>query len=225
MNTNNPFAGPAAFLAVIGLSILSHGCGSSNESTLSTTTWTQSSQSTADSPAGQIVDSLKSENRRIRQQMDAMALENKTLVSRISGLERRLTEALLSKAPPPPADLNAAYETALSQYQQKNFSAAARQFESILASSKGFELADNCHYWTGECYYALHQYKDAIDHFQAVFDYVHAKKKADAQFMIGNCQLALGNKVGAITAFARVVNNHPTSDLVKRAEEKLGRIK
>lgn len=221
MKVNNSWLGSSTLLAAISLMIMSQGCGSANESTQSTTTWTQASQQLAN-PG---VDSLTTENRRLKQQLDAMAMENKTLTSRISGLERRLTDALLTKTPPPPANLNAAYETALSQYHQKNFAAAASQFESILTTSKGFELADNCHYWTGECYYALQRYKDAIDHFQAVFDYVHAKKKADALFMIGNCQLALGNKVGAITAFAKVVNNHPTSELVRRAEEKLSRIR
>ena len=171
------------------------------------------------------IDSLAGENRRLKQQMDAMAQESRTLASRNSELEMKLTEAMKATTPPPPPDLTQAYEDALARYKTKNYADAASRFESILASGKGFELADNCHYWMGECLYGMRRYKDAMEHFEAVFNYVHAGKKADAQFMIGNCQLSLGNKAGAIAAFTKVINGYPTSNLARRAEEKLSRLK
>lgn len=219
MKTNSLLNYSASLFAAFGIALACQGCGSADEGTR-TTTWEQPE---APSQLQQKIDSLTGENRRLKQQMDALSRDNRNLAARFSDLELQLTQATKQKTPQP--NPSAAYEAALAKYRQKNFSAAAAEFEAILASGGALELADNCHYWAGECYYGMRRYKDAIDHLQTVFNYVHAKKKADAQFMIGNCQLALGNKVGAITAFAKVVNGYPTSELVKRAEEKLNNIR
>ncbi len=219
MKTSSLLNYSASFFTAFGIALACQGCGSTDENTR-TTTWEQPA---ASSQLQQKIDSLTGENQRLRQQMDALSRDNRNLVSRTSDLELRLGEAMKQQAPR--LNPSVAYEAALAKYRQKNFSDAAAEFEAILASGGTLELADNCHYWAGECYYGMRRYKDAIDHFQAVFNYVHAKKKADAQFMIGNCQLALGNKVGAITAFAKVINSYPTSELVKRAEEKLNNIR
>ena len=84
-------------LSVIGIILLSSGCGSTDESTQSTTTWTQASQPAANAGIDYTIDSLARENRLLKQQLDAIVRENKTLASQTKGLEVRLTEALLRK--------------------------------------------------------------------------------------------------------------------------------
>lgn len=198
------------------------------------------------------VDSLQGENRRLRQQVEAMAAELRTITARNADLEQRLiaatpraaaapppsaqrTPAPERQAAPPPArpaprktatlpataDGTELYSDALATYRRRNFQEAADQFGALLKSGKAGALTPNCHYWLGESLYGLERYDQAIQHFQEVMDFAGSEKKDDAQMMIGNSYLGLGNTVAAKEAFATLIRVHPRSPFVRRAQEKM----
>ena len=177
------------------------------------------------------VDSLSNENRRLRQQLEAVSTENRNLSSRVGDLETKLREARATPPPPPapkpPAqtmDMTARYSNALGEYRKRNFAAAITQFESLLNDGIREDLTDNCHYWIGESNYGMGKYQEAIGHFERVFAFKHTEKRDDAQLMIGNSYLAMGNKKAARDAYNKLISSYPASTFVRKAQEKLGRL-
>lgn len=208
-------------LAVLILSIASFGCGSSEPTTEWETTPTVSTTAQLEFR----VDSLKNENRHMQEQVDATAAENRTLTAKVAELETKLADATAAPKVVAPADMSAAYEAALGQWRKKNFTGAIDQFQGLLNSGIDVRLAGNCHYWIGESYFGLKQYNDAIQHFQKVLEYKHSPKKDYAQYMLGNCYQQMGDKASAKDAFDKVVSTFPASPLVKKAQDKLARLK
>ena len=229
MHAEHHYGKTSLFIAAAAFSLLTFGCGSSQQA--ADTQWSSGS-----AVAGQMeyrIDSLANENRRLRQQIDAVSTENKNLTARTAELDAKLKETKVTPAvsvpqtaaPAPTKDMTAGYSSALAEYQKRSFAEAAKQFESLLSGGIREDLADNCHYWIGESYYGLGKYKDAIHHFEQALGYKHSEKKDDAQLMIGNCYAALGNKASAKEAYSRLISSYPASTFVKKAKDKLARIK
>jgi len=231
MNTQSPGVRMKGFrilaLCVAGLSALALGCGPSEEAleddweTVPTVSPTASLEYR--------IDSLQNENRRINDQVDALAAENRSLRARIAELETSLSEATAAPPTPAPAsvptgDLRSGYSSALDQFMSRNYSGAIQQFEGLLAAGIGDDLADNCHYWIGESQYALGRYAEAISRFETVLSYTTSGKRPYAQLMIGNAYTALGNTSAARDAYNAVVSSYPTSSLVSKAQQKLARL-
>jgi tol-pal system protein YbgF len=173
------------------------------------------------------MDSLMNENRRLEQQVEALAAENRNLTARAAELETRLNEALAApkvETPPPMAASTGGYEGALSAFRSRDYAGAIQSFEALLNGGVGEDLADNCHYWIGEAFYGQRKYAEAISHFKMVHDYGRSEKKDDAQLMIGNASVAMGDRAGARDAFNSLISNYPTSPLVAKAREKLARL-
>ncbi len=213
----------------LGLAVVAVGCGSSEEDTES---WEATPEVAATAAPEAKADSMKIENRRIRDQIDALSAENRTLTARNAELETKLNEATAAakspvvSAPAPSApigNVSGAYSAALSEYKRRNFQEAATQFDAILNSGTD-KLADNCHYWMGESFYGMKKYNDAIKQFETVLGYPGSGKRPYAQFMIGNSYLGLGDKAAAKDAFSKLVSTYPSSGLVERAKTKLSRL-
>ena len=236
MNTDSPGVHTRTLrllaLASVGAVLMTVGCGPSEEAmeddweTLPTV-----------SPTAQMeyrIDSLSNENRRMNDQVEALAAENRSLRARIAELETRLTEAMAVKPAPPPqpvpvvrsgGDMRSGYSAALDQFMSRNYSGAVTQFEALLAGGVGADLVDNCHYWIGESQYALGNYTEAIRQFETVLNFPESAKKPYAQLMLGNTYSALGNSAAARDAYNAVINMYPTSSLVTKAQEKLSRLR
>jgi tol-pal system protein YbgF len=165
----------------------------------------------------------------MREQLDAVAAENRNLTARNAEVETKLTEALaapkIETPPPVTAESGAAgYEAAMSKFNARDYSGAIAGLEGLLNAGIEEGLADNCRYWIGESYYGLREYKEALKNFQMVSEFKRSGKKADAVFMTGNCQSALGNKAAAKEAYEKVVTDFPTSPLVEKARVKLSKM-
>lgn len=213
---------PATF--ALGLAVVAVGCGSSEEETENwETTPTVSATATPEAKA----DSMKNENRRIKDQVDALAAENRTLTARNAELETKLNEAVRAPAMAAPSapigDVSGAYNAALGEFRRRNFQEAANQFEAILNSGTD-KLAPNCHYWIGESFYGMKKYGDAIKHFETVLGYTGSGKRPYAQLMIGNSYMGLGDKAAAKDAYSKLVSGYPESSLVEKAKGKLSRL-
>jgi tol-pal system protein YbgF len=206
------------------------GCGSSEESMEE---WTEPQASAKEqTPASLLeyrVDSLKSENGRVREQLDATTTENRKLTARVAELETQVSELQTAQkaapAPAAPANAASAYEAALDKFKAKDFEGAIAGFRALLDGGVEANLADNCQYWIGESYYGMKQYKEALKQFGVVLGFARSSKKADATFMTGNCQARLGNAAAAKESFEKVVSDFPTSALVDKAKEKLAHLK
>jgi tol-pal system protein YbgF len=216
-------SGAAASLLLL---FVAGGCGSSEETQED---WESTPEVSPTARLEYRIDSLQSENRRMKEQVNAMAAENRSLTAKNAELETKLSEAA---APPPsaelapaaaPTDPTAAYSAALSSFRKRDFNTAITGFQSLLNASVKEDLADNCHYWIGESYYGLGKYSEAIKQFNEVLGYKKSEKKADAQLMIGNSYAAMGNKDAARTAYEKVTNTYPSQ--AKRAQEKLTKLK
>lgn len=220
------FAGAAAALALL---FVAGGCGSSQE------TMENWEEAPAISPNARLeyrVDSLQNENRRMREQVSAMAAENRSLTAKNAELETKLIGFSAARqttpyqepaATPAPVETPTGYSSALSAFNKRDFTAAIRGFEKLLKGSVGDDLADNCHYWLGESYYGLQKYDEAVKHFNEVLGYKVSEKKADAQLMAGNSYLAMGDKDAARNAYDKVVSSYPSH--VKKAQAKLAKMK
>jgi tol-pal system protein YbgF len=215
-------------VAALALSLSVFGCGSSGENVEE---WETAPVVSPNAMLEYKVDSLQNENRRLQDQIEAVAAENRKLTARNAELETKLTEAMSSpkattttpdeKAP---AANTGGYDGALAKFHAKDYSGAITDFQALIDSGIEASLADNCHYWIGESQYGQKQYKSALKTFQGITALQRSGKKADATFMIGNCQLALGNKADAKESFQKVVADFPTSPLVEKAKEKLAKL-
>jgi tol-pal system protein YbgF len=208
---------------VVALSFVVFGCGSSKDSMEE---WESTPAVSASSILEYRVDSLQNENRRMREQLDAVAAENRKLTARNAEVETKLAEAAAPPKveTPPPVSGASGYESAMSKFNARDYEGAITGFEALLNAGIEEGLADNCRYWIGESHYGLRQYKEALKNFQMVSEFKRSGKKADAVFMAGNCQSALGNKAAAKEAYEKVVSDFPTSPLVEKARTKLSKM-
>jgi TolA-binding protein len=89
------------------------------------------------------------------------------------------------------------YAEGLSFFRQRQYEDALTTFSGL--KDKGIEedLADNCEYWIGECRYAKHEYREAINAFQKVLALETSNKKIDAYFMMGKSYELIGDLMKA----------------------------
>lgn len=185
------------------------------------------------------IDSLASENRKLRDQVEAVTGENRRLTARNAELETKVAEAMATAQATPPAapspapasapvvsgsDAGSAYEAALSLYNGKNYQGALDQFQALLNSGTAGKLADNCRYWIGESYYGLGKYGDALSSFRQVVEKKGSSKIPYALLMIGNCEALLGNKDAAREAYSKVTAQYPTSPVAGKARARLSKL-
>ena len=219
----NALSGAAAIVALL---FVGGGCGSSEQSV------EEMEAAKASSPTATLeyrIDSLSSENRRMKEQVNAMAAENRSLTAKNAELETKLNEAAtaapaaVAPAATSPADATAEYSAALAAFRKHDFNTAIQGFESLINASVEETLADNCHYWLGESLYGQKKYSEAIKQFNEVLKFKKSEKKADAELMIGNSYAAMGQKDQAKKAYDKVANTYPSQ--AKKAQEKLARLK
>lgn len=117
-----------------------------------------------------------------------------------------------------------AYQAALDEVYDRNYSGAIDKFRRLLRQSVNDDLSDNAQYWIGECYYALGQYQVAITEFEKVFSYDKNNKQDDAQFMIGMAYLKVGQRELAELELNTLLEFYSNSEYASRAETRLTEI-
>ena len=172
------------------------------------------------------IDSLEMENVNLKQRLVKFEQDNNSLNARLSDLEMKLkAEIDKANAPPPaPPPVTATYEGAQKAFAEKKYEDAITMFKALLDGGIAEDMADNCHYWIGESYFGLKDFKEAINSFETVFQYKSSEKKGDAYFMIGRSYEMLGDKDKAKEAFEKVVKDYPTSNNVQKAKERAGKM-
>jgi tol-pal system protein YbgF len=169
------------------------------------------------------IDSLEADNINLKQKIVKLEQDNGTLNARLADVEAKL-KAELEKAAAVPKPPPATYEGALKAFGEKKYDEAVNMFETLLTGGIAEDMADNCHYWIGESYFGMKQYKDAMKHLEMVFQYKASEKKGDATYMIGRCYEATGDKAKAKEAYEKVTKDYPTCNSVKKAKERWGKL-
>ena len=242
LDTMTSYRNLIALLSAIALSLVVWGCGSSSQM--------QGDGQEAAPPATLPMattpqDSLAMTNQQLRDQVNALSSENRALTARVSFLESQLTaargatpatahepasqpaaEAPAIQSPTTnSADMRTAYETALTTEKNHDFDKAIQQFQDLLNRSIRPDLADNCHYWLGECYYAQKKYDLAAQEFQSVIDMKTSDKTTDAMLMLGNTYSVQGKTADAKKIWNDLINSWPTSPAAGHAKARLASLK
>ncbi len=144
-------------------------------------------------------------------------LENQDKVPLINPSRKQLPEA--------PSPFPQEYDQAQYLFSQKNYEAAAKQFEKVTVLYPKSDWADDAWYWAGESQMALGNYALAVSAFEKVFFYTESVKQADAQFQIGICLLRMGNAEQAKNALRKVQEFYPKSPRALQAQTELNKLK
>ena len=210
---------------MVSISLFLMGCGSSKE-----TAEKDAIASELDA-AKQKLDALTNENSQLKQQLNRYEQDNRNLTARIAQLETLLEEERSKQnlrpqpTPQPPKEVitsvDIEYQTALTLYKQRKYSEAAKKLQNILNASVREDLADNCYYWLGECYFGMKDYQNAITYFEKVFNYRVSEKKDDAAIMIANSYWEMGNKKEAVKEYKKFIEKFPASPYTKRAKVRI----
>jgi tol-pal system protein YbgF len=117
------------------------------------------------------------------------------------------------------------YQNALRSFNSRNYNAALKLFSEVLRQYPQGAYADNCLYWSGECYYALRDFANAIASFKKVFEFKNSSKADEAQLKIGMCYMKMGQPALAKGELKTLIDRYPASEYVPRAKKYLSEIK
>jgi len=140
---------------------------------------------------------------------------------RISTLESSLQRTTTGASS---GDFSDLYEGALRNFYARSFQSAIDLFQDLKSRFPNHNLASNCQYWIGECYFGLSDYVHAAEAFQAVFNYTASYKKDDATLMLGRCYYNMNDVARSRSYFQGVINDYPDSEYLEKAKQWLGRI-
>ena len=133
-------------------------------------------------------------------------------------------EVGFSRSPLSDGEFKTRYASALSKFHMKRYQEAIQDFRALSASNPKHVLSSNCHYWIGECFNAMGDYRKAISEFQTVLGYASSYKLDDALIMGGLCYLKLGENNTARSQFQELLNRYPESEYAPKAMRYLGRL-
>ena len=123
--------------------------------------------------------------------------------------EKKLTESEL-------------YERALGYYRDGHYEEATAGFKGFLKLYPKSNLADNAHFWIGECYGALKRYEEAILAYQRVINgYPKGNKVPIAMLHQAFAFEKIDDKTTAGIVFKKLLKNFPDT---KEAEIAKGRL-
>ena len=116
------------------------------------------------------------------------------------------------------------YDYALELYNQKKYTESKEKFADFLNRFPEDALAANAQYWTGETYYALKDYRKALEAFLMVrSNYSKSNKVPDAILKAGYSYNLLGERNEAITLLNGLVRSYPDSQAATLAASTLSR--
>ncbi len=219
---------PALMIGGFGLA----GCSGSDESTTEKAAIHPSQPSATEAMQHDIA-TMRSANDSLLILVNKLQRDNQSANARTAEAEAQLADLKTRIAAPPPVaaqkskvtpTTGGTYELGLQLFHAHKYDEAAGQFQGLLNGGASADIEDNCHYWLGECLYAMKNYKEAISHFNEVFTFKISEKKDDAQMMIANSYLAMGNTEKAKAEYQKLIDKFPASTYVARAKEKLAKL-
>ena len=180
----------------------------------------------------QRVDSMQTEIRTLRGQVEELQNANEGLRKQQRELYADLDQRL--KTTPPPADTGGAqaggdeqalYNRAFDALKSGDYVSAANGFRQLAASYPSGALADNTQYWLGEAYYVTRDYDHATAAFERVLSgWPNSRKAPDALLKLGYTQIEQKRVGAARTTLQQVVTKYPGTDAARLAAERLQKL-
>ncbi len=116
------------------------------------------------------------------------------------------------------------YERALGYHRDGRHQEAMADFNDFLERYPNSDLADNAHFWIGECYRALGKYEEAILAYQKVINgYPGGNKVPAAMLHQGFAFEKINDKTTAELVFKKLVKNFPKTKEAEIAQKRLQR--
>ncbi len=114
------------------------------------------------------------------------------------------------------------YQTAYNDYINRNYDLAILEFQGFLAAFPDTDLADNSHYWIGECYYAQKRYDKALEQFELILaNYPDGDKFVAALLKKGLCLIESGDVPSGQKALEELIDKHPYSSEARIAQDRI----
>jgi len=182
-------------------------------------------------PADTAAVALKSQSAQLEQDLQNRNLEIANLKTELAERDRRIAELEAEMNKPidtaktkkvrSSGTYKERYDYARSLYESRNYRQAMQEFAALISTDSKNELADNCQYWIGECYYGLRAYNQAIMEFEKVFTFNQSDKYDDALLKLGYSYLRIGNVEKAKSEFNQLITDYPDSEFAAKAQHYL----
>ena len=178
------------------------------------------------------IDALKQEIARLRGQNEALTNEVAILQKRSRDTYVELDGRLRALEPKPVTldgkavtvgrDEQGAYDAALVLFRAGDFQGAIKSLQTFLVRYPQSAYVPSAHYWIGNAYYALKDYKNAIAAQQVVVDrFADTPRAPEALLNIAASQDELKQRPAARTTLQRLIKEYPDSEAAKVAKERL----
>ncbi|MFQ5792114.1 MAG: tol-pal system protein YbgF, partial [Acidobacteriota bacterium] len=123
---------------------------------------------------------------------------------------------------PGPVEL---YQQAYTDYTHKRYALAISGFQEVYTSHPDSDLADNAHFWIGECYLAQRQYEQALKAYETLErSYPESNKMSDAKYKKALALRALGRRAEAMQVLELVLEQYPKTPVARAARQMLAEL-
>jgi len=126
--------------------------------------------------------------------------------------------------------LNAAcdrsYDSAFILVRKGAYDKAITGFRNFLDSCPNHPAVANAYYWTGECYYSLEKYQDAVTQFDYLLkNYKSTVNGSRAMYKMARAKQELKQKAEAKQLFERLIKDCPSTLEAEQAKDRLKELK
>jgi tol-pal system protein YbgF len=155
------------------------------------------------------------------------SVDNAAPVQPAAGVQAAGAEARQAAAPAyDPATEDRAYEAGYAFYRANSYQNAINAFKEFLQKFPDSVFVPDVHFWMGESYFALKDYKNSLASYQLLADkYSYSPKMPDAMLAAAGCQQELKSVAAAKKTLKRLIAKYPGSKAAGKAKALLKTLK
>lgn len=143
-----------------------------------------------------------------------------------SGVQPAQSGATAAAAPIDPVAENRDYDAAYGLFKTNKQQASIAAFQDFLKKYPASTLAPNAYFWMGVAYYALKDYKNAVNSYlTAASKYPTSEKAPNALMGAAICYQEMDDVAGAKKTLKQIIANYPDSNMAPRAKKRLASLK
>ncbi len=164
----------------------------------------------------------------LQQEVGSMRQTQPLIIPPMETAENGADADAIGGAPLPPPVVAAGpsitdiYNQARIDYTQGRYALAISGFKDVIASNARGDLADNAHYWIGECHFAQRGYERAIESFDTVIrEYPDSNKRSDAYLKKAISLESLTRRSEAMLMYELVIEQFPRTQHERIARGRL----